>query len=222
MAGSLNQINSSHDFSFSAQALLLLCIFFPTIGCSTVSDRTVVDTPVQNSQLVGDNVFCIISAGVWNCDSVTPKTPILKVNPSVATGQSAGSVTDRVRKTIRKKHHHKFHHRKFQKKTPRSATPKPLAVVQFPADSAVLSEQWKITLAAAVEGIKGRGIEIHSYIDLSGTAAEEEQLAFDRAQAVKAYLETVSDLAISIQRAEHSGSDTVKNGNSQLTVYLAN
>lgn len=216
MAGSLTQINSPPDFSFSAQALLLLCIF-SAVGCSTVSDHNVVDTQVSNSQLVDDNVFCIISAGVWNCDSVTPKTPIKRtVNPPVATEQSGNSVTERVRKTIRKKHK-----RKFQKKTPRSATPKLLAVVQFPADSAVLSDQLQITLAAALEGIKGRGIEVHSYIDSSGTTPEEEWLAFDRAQVVKAYLETVSDLTISIQRADLTDSVVMKDGDPQISLYLA-
>ncbi len=70
--------------SLRAMFLLSVC---SSIGCAT-TDRNTQSLSVKHS--LSDNVVCTISAGsagAWNCDSVTPKTPIQKVSKNMTSSK---------------------------------------------------------------------------------------------------------------------------------------
>ena len=194
------------------RAIFLLFVFL-SIGCSSTTDRKAKSFSVNHSS--SDNIFCTISAGVWNCDSVTPKTPIQKIlKKSISTKKLDELETQNVsrpKKNIKRK----------SRKITKDSTSIPVVLVTFDDDSVVLTKQSKVDLEAAIKDTKGYNVEVHSYI-YPKSSKQEEWLAFDRAQRVKAFLQSVSSLTVSIKRADRPYAKDSLIGKSQVAAYLTN
>lgn len=206
MAGSLPQL------SFHLRAIYLLGTFALLIGCSTVKDQT---TKSLSDNLSSDDTFCTISAGVWNCDSVTPKTPIQKaLKKTTSSKKQNASEAQGVSRSKKITHMNS----EKVKKDPISI---PLIIVSFDDDSVAVTKQHEEKLREIINDLNGYALEVHSYI-YPESSKQEEWLAFDRAQRVKAFLESFSSLTVSIKRADHPYTEDSSIGKSQVAVYLAN
>ena len=101
MAGSLRQ------FNFPVGATCLLCIVFSSAGCSGFPDQSTLGKPLSDGQRPPENVFCTISAGIWNCDAVTPKTPV-QTTPVANEKSKSDPMTQSIRRTVKQTRNRKI------------------------------------------------------------------------------------------------------------------
>lgn len=199
--------------SYKSLRAIFLLFAFLSIGCSTTTDRNTQSLSIKHSS--PDNVFCTISAGAWNCDSATPKTPIQKVSKKTTSSKKESAST--AQSVSRSNKISNLNPRTVKK----DSISIPLIIISFDDDSAALTKQSEEKLRQMIKDLKGYALEVHSYI-YPKSSKQEEWLAFDRAQRVKAFLESISSLTVSIKRADRPYAKDSRIGKSQVAVYLTN